>query len=374
MAAVGQQSLAGPPDTARLYERHYRRVFSYCLWRLGRHEDAEDAAQTTFLNAHRALGRGTTPTSEASWLLTIAHNVCLARWRSQKARPQEQGAEPEALARVPAPEHDPELATRLNAALARLPEIQRRAFVLREWQGCSYAEIAEALDTTETAVAALVFRARKSLVRALSDERRPSRLVGGLNAGSLLGWLKSLLGGTAAKLAIAGAVVGAVGIAAGVPLVRPQARPAKPAITPAPQIASVGSAESGPASATREHGPVTKGRNVPARKRSGATAPGEPGTSTKTSPPAAGDEGTTTPPADLPPAASAGPEPTPPALLPPVAGPTPVQVSTPPVVNDTVSSVVGTAQQVVSQLPAVLPPALPQAPALPTVTAPKLGP
>src|SRR3954469_14595578 len=374
MAAVGQQSLAGPPDTASLYERHYRRVFSYCLWRLGKREDAEDAAQTTFLNAHRSLGRGTMPTSEASWLLTIAHNVCLARWRSQKTRPQEQGTEPEALAGVPAPEHDPELATRLNAALAKLPEIQRRALVLREWQGCSYAEIAEALETTETAVAALVFRARKSLVRALSDERRPSRLVGGLNAGSLVGWVKSLLGGTGAKLAIAGAVVGAVGIASSVPLVRPHVRPGKPAVTPAHQIASVGSVEGGPASATAGPAPVTKVTNVPARKRSAAPLTNDPGTSTKASPPVAGDEGTAIPPADLPPAASAGPEPSPPTLVPPVAGPAPVQVPTPPIVNDTVSSVAGTAQQVVSQLPAVVPPSLPQAPSLPTVTVPKLGP
>src|SRR4051795_3730257 len=228
MAAVGQQTLAGPPDTARLYERHYRRVFSYCLWRLGKPEDAEDAAQTTFLNAHRALEKGTTPTTEASWLLAIANNVCLARWRTQKTRPQEQGAEPEVLAAVAAPEHDPGLAARLNAALAKLPEVQRRAFVLREWQGCTYAEIAEALDTTETAVAALVFRARKTLMQALSDERRPSRLVGGLNAGSLLGWLKTLLGGTAAKLAVAGAVVGVAGIAAGVPLAKHRAPAPKP--------------------------------------------------------------------------------------------------------------------------------------------------
>src|SRR6266576_1485209 len=87
MAAVAQETLVGSLDTARLYERHYRRVLSYCLWRLGKREDAEDAAQTTFLNAHRALSGGTTPESESSWLLTIANNVCLARWRSQKWRP-----------------------------------------------------------------------------------------------------------------------------------------------------------------------------------------------------------------------------------------------------------------------------------------------
>jgi hypothetical protein len=51
-----------------------------------------------------------------------------------------------------------------------------------------------------------------------------------------------------------------------------------------------------------------------------------------------------------------------------------VQVPSLPVVNDTVSNVVGTAQQVVSQLPAITPPSLPQVPSLRTVTLPKLGP
>ena len=366
MAAVAQQSLASPPDTARLYERHYRRVFSYCLWRLGKREDAEDATQTTFLNAHNALSRGTTPASEASWLLTIAHNVCLARWRSQKSRPQEQGAEPETLAAVAAPEHDPDLAPRLHAALSKLPDVQRRAFVLREWQGCSYAEIAEALDTTETAVAALVFRARRTLMQALSDERRPSRLVGGLNAGSLLGWLKSLLGGTAAKLAVAGAVVGVVGVAASVPLVRRDTPPAKPKLVPV-QLdvpgSSVGSAKSSPSA--RRHAPASK---APARKHAGERLVTAPGSAPQASVPVAHDEGTGTP------AAAADREPSPPAAVPTPVASGPVQVPSVPVVNDTVSNVVGTAQQVVSQLPAIVPPALPQVPSLPTVTLPKLGP
>src|SRR2546427_6825096 len=125
MAAVGQETLVGSIDAARLYERHYRRVLSYCLWRLGKREDAEDAAQTTFLNAHRALSGGTTPESESSWLLTIAHNVCLARWRSQKSPPPELAAEPEALAADAAPQHHHQLGGQLQAALPRLPHVQR---------------------------------------------------------------------------------------------------------------------------------------------------------------------------------------------------------------------------------------------------------
>jgi RNA polymerase sigma-70 factor (ECF subfamily) len=359
MAAVGQQTVVGSLDTARLYERHYPRVFSYCLWRLGKREDAEDAAQTTFLNAHRALGRGTTPSSESSWLLTIAHNVCLARWRSQKCRPQESPAEPEVLAALAAPEHDSQLLGRLQTALEGLPGVQRRAFVLREWQGLSYAEIAAELDTTETAVAALVFRARRSLMDALRDERGPSRLAGGLNAGSLLGWLKSLLGGTAAKLAVAGAVVGAAGIAAGVPLARHQPKPA-------PRPSAVAGARTShsvsPSHAAASRAPVPKPAHVAAAKTAAAprsgTAPAAPAAhrSAPTSAPA--PQSSSTPASSKAPRPVAAPAPIAPA---PVSVPAPV---VPPVVDDTVSSIVGAVQQLVPQVPTIAPPSLP-APSLP---------
>src|SRR2546430_17458733 len=94
MAAVAQETLVGSLDTARLYERHYRRVLSYCLWRLGKREDAEDAAQTTFLNAHRALSGGTTPESESAWLPTNAPNPCPRRWRAPAGPPPRPAAPP----------------------------------------------------------------------------------------------------------------------------------------------------------------------------------------------------------------------------------------------------------------------------------------
>ena len=67
---------------AALYQRHSGRVFGYCLSRLGRREDAEDAVQTTFLHAVRGLRRGVVPATEIAWLLGIARNVCLKRWES----------------------------------------------------------------------------------------------------------------------------------------------------------------------------------------------------------------------------------------------------------------------------------------------------
>ena len=72
--------------TRQLYERYSGQVFGYCLSRLGNREEAEDAAQSTFLNAFRGLVRGVVPQSDSAWLFKIAENVCHSRHRSSWRR------------------------------------------------------------------------------------------------------------------------------------------------------------------------------------------------------------------------------------------------------------------------------------------------
>src|SRR2546430_16012451 len=87
--------MAAIPDTARasdLYERFAPRIFGFCLHRLGSREEAEDAVQTTFLNAFRGLTRGVVPQAESAWLFKIAENVCLSRHRSTFRRRRGEGA------------------------------------------------------------------------------------------------------------------------------------------------------------------------------------------------------------------------------------------------------------------------------------------
>jgi hypothetical protein len=91
----------------------------------------------------------------------------------------------------------------LRDALELLPDNQRRAVLLREWQGLSYAEIADELHLSVPAVEALLFRARRALAAHL--ERTRSRL---LNLGSSLATLRSLMQGGPAKMAVATAVAG----------------------------------------------------------------------------------------------------------------------------------------------------------------------
>ncbi len=168
----------GAPEavaTRDLYERYARQIHAFCLHQLGSREEAEDAVQSTFLNAFRGLKRGIDPEFESAWLYKIAGNVCLTRRRSSSRRRRiESPGDLDALQDVlPAHESSSDELIRLREALEGMPAQQRRALLLREWQGLSYKEIAEEIGLSQAAVETLLFRARRSLVSALTDEATP---------------------------------------------------------------------------------------------------------------------------------------------------------------------------------------------------------
>jgi RNA polymerase sigma factor (sigma-70 family) len=221
-ASEVEQAAAPEADATRaLYERYAGPIYGFCLHRLGSREEAEDAVQTTFLNAFRGLRRGVVPDAESAWLFKIAENVCLTRQRSAWRRGRvEAPSDMQALQDVtPARERGGEELLPLGDALAAMPETQRRAILLREWQGLSYREIAGELGVSQSAVETLIFRARRSLANALETPWRDRRAAGqagrrAFDVTSLLAGLKALLaGGTAAKVA-AVAAVAATGTAA----------------------------------------------------------------------------------------------------------------------------------------------------------------
>ena len=150
-----------------LYRVHAAEVFRYAYAVLGNRADAEDITQTTFVNALRALERGDRPRKPTNWLITIAHNLIRQRFRQQQARPLEVELDLDVAAAEDA--DDGPSIDDLVRALQRIPQTQRQALVLRELEGRSYAEIGELLDVSQSALEALIFRARRSLADELEN-------------------------------------------------------------------------------------------------------------------------------------------------------------------------------------------------------------
>src|SRR4029453_13954476 len=72
-----------------LYRGHRADVFRDALRELGNVQDAEDVTQAAFVDAYRAVLRGTQPQSPRAWLLAIAENVRRRRFRTAQRRPRE---------------------------------------------------------------------------------------------------------------------------------------------------------------------------------------------------------------------------------------------------------------------------------------------
>ncbi len=170
-----------------LYRGHRADVYRAALRELGNADDAEDVTQAAFVDAYRAVLRGTTPQSPRAWLLAISENVRRRRFRTAQRRPREDLVEDADFPITADLPHERSRA--LAEALADLPAEQRRIFVLREVVGLSYVEIAAEVDSTVASVQMLLFRARRALRDQLDPptvSRRPFFLP------PLPGWLLGL--------------------------------------------------------------------------------------------------------------------------------------------------------------------------------------
>ena len=181
-------------EIERLYREHRAGLVRLVERELHDHHDAEDVVQSAFLDAQRALERGTIPQNPRAWLAAIALNAAhRLRRRRLKAEPLEEYAVQETSAM-------PEI----RAALASLPREQRAAVLYRDVLGLSYGETAAQMGTSVNAVTMLLHRGRQRLRQTLGVS------VGGLG---LWRWLKQAGMPQVAAVKGAAAVVVAAGLA-----------------------------------------------------------------------------------------------------------------------------------------------------------------
>lgn len=179
MEASGAVLAPAVSETAdRLFRQHSGWIYGYCLRLLRSPQDAEDALQATYLNACRSLNAGVRPEVDSAWLLRITRNICLTRLRSSRRRARYEHVGDFALVEetLPALDRRAEDLIGLADALASLPEQQRQAILLREWQGLTHREVAQKLGLTQAAAETLIFRARRSLAAALESPAKRVRL------------------------------------------------------------------------------------------------------------------------------------------------------------------------------------------------------
>jgi RNA polymerase sigma-70 factor (ECF subfamily) len=176
-----------------LTSRHEQRVYALAMRMLRQEQDAEDVTQQTFLSVLENLAGFRGEASFSTWVLRIASHAALKIIRKRKglntvsleeATEQSENSDsiphPEFIADWrQSPEHlveRNEVRRLLDDALTRLDDKHRLVFLLRDVEGLSIQETAEALDLSEANVKVRLLRARlqlrEELTRVLGDPER----------------------------------------------------------------------------------------------------------------------------------------------------------------------------------------------------------
>jgi RNA polymerase sigma-70 factor (ECF subfamily) len=153
-----------------LVQAYERPIFNLTYRMLGSAEEAEDAAQETFLRAYSRLNQYDPAMKFSTWLFSIANHHCIDRLRKRRVtyisiddNPVLENMESE----LPHPESqavDMEQAQAMQGLVAQLDPDYRTPLVLRYWEELSYEEIATSLNMTVAAVKSRLFRARQQLM------------------------------------------------------------------------------------------------------------------------------------------------------------------------------------------------------------------
>lgn len=157
------------------------RIYNLCRHMLGNAQDAEDAAQDTFLKAYQALPRFQPGASLYTWLYRIAANTCI----DYKKKPffeslfgDSPGKDEYIIHDRPSDNPSPEklyeskqVGRALQASLGKLSPKLRAIIILKEMEELSYEEIAETLEISMGTVKSRIARAREELKKIMEEFR-----------------------------------------------------------------------------------------------------------------------------------------------------------------------------------------------------------
>jgi len=160
---------------SELYARYSGRVYAFCLRFLGNRDEAQDVYQETFIRFYECAKPDREMTNVPGFLLKIARNLCLNSRRNKKRIVEFEDYQ---FLVPPRSVETSEFLQLITAALELLPDDYREVFVLREYEGLSYAEIADVVDSSLSNVKVRIFRAKQKIrdilapyIREFSDDK-----------------------------------------------------------------------------------------------------------------------------------------------------------------------------------------------------------
>ena len=156
-----------------LVSEHGRKVFNLAYRFVGRVDEAEDITQEIFVKVYRSLDRfRESDGTFAAWLMTVARNHAIDRYRRRRDDRVHLAGDPAAVAAVPSPDEGPleglereERAQLVHRGLRSLPPALRETLVLCDLQGLSHEEAATALGIPVGTVKSRLNRGRLELAR-----------------------------------------------------------------------------------------------------------------------------------------------------------------------------------------------------------------
>ena len=147
-------------------EQYADRLFRFAFASLRNREQAEDVVQESFTRVWEKVE--TVDFGKAkSYLFTVAHHVMIDEVRQRQGFTSMENCQEERLKIAPAAY--PDVSDVLHKALATLPEMQRNAVLLRDYEGYSYQEIGNITGMSEAQVKINIFRARTALKNKLKS-------------------------------------------------------------------------------------------------------------------------------------------------------------------------------------------------------------
>lgn len=169
---AGQAASGDMAAFEELVNRHRMAVYRLARSITGSHDDADDAAQETFLKVFRALGTYDPERPFKAWLKRIAYNTSLNVLRSSRVRSRKSsdGDLPELPDPSPGPDFELEAgqtASGVQHAVSTMPTELRATLLLRAVEGMSYRDIASATGVRVGTVMSRLSRAREKVQRAL---------------------------------------------------------------------------------------------------------------------------------------------------------------------------------------------------------------